>query len=93
MATDTQEPASRPATRSIAVVATLNDRWRIADDPLQWILEKRRSGDEWRGRSFCRTKAALLRCICEHVEGDIDLVEFIKVSALPDWHSDWEDAR
>jgi hypothetical protein len=71
-------------------MAVLNSRWRVTEDELQWILEKRRFGGVWRGRSYCRTKAALLRCIREHVEGDIDLVEFIKVQVLPDWHQDWE---
>jgi hypothetical protein len=49
------------------VVATLNRKWRVirCRDGIQWILQSRDSLTAtvgiWRGRSYCRTKEALLR--------------------------------
>src|SRR5262249_28372978 len=49
------------------VVAILNGRWRVirCRDGIQWILQSRDSVTAakgiWRGRSYCRTKEALLR--------------------------------
>lgn len=61
----------------------LNEHWRVTFDPLQWILE-RRSGSQWKARSFCVTKAALLRCIREYC-GEVDLSQVLE---SPDWHPD-----
>jgi len=61
----------------------LNEEWRVAFDPLQWVLEKYQ-GNKWRARSFCVTKAALLRCIREYC-GAADIGEVLN---LPDWHPD-----
>jgi hypothetical protein len=41
------------------------------DDPLQWILQRRKGNPRdkntgWQSRSFCRTREALLRCIREY---------------------------
>ena len=50
-------------------VAALNDRWRVivCKNSIQWILQRRRSGpNSWRGRSFCCTREALIRCVREH---------------------------
>jgi hypothetical protein len=48
------------------VVVDFGDGWRVIECAagLQWIVQRRRhlGEDPWRGRSFCRTKAALLRC-------------------------------
>jgi hypothetical protein len=60
----------------------LGDGWRVAYDPLQWILQQRQ-GDRWRGHSFCCTRAALLRCIRDHCGDDIT-----PVLRLPEWHPD-----
>jgi hypothetical protein len=62
---------SRPAHPSHRLVAQLNESWRVVDDPLQWILQRkkgspRRKNSGWRSRSFCRTREALLRCIREY---------------------------
>ena len=56
----------------------ISRNWRLAEDELQWILQRCRNGrrfqDErdhtgnWYGRSFCRTRKALIRCIDEYVK-------------------------
>jgi hypothetical protein len=58
------------------IVATLNDRWRVVDDPVQWILEYREGGvgpkvTGYRGRRFCGSRRALLWSVDEacHVCG------------------------
>ena len=73
----------------------LNSRWRVADDPIQWILQYRdreiRHSDEltnrraWQGKHFCRTSAALKRCIREHC-GDVDPVALAMIYTLEAWH-------
>lgn len=101
-----QGQAKRPAHPSNRLVTQLNERWSVADDPLQWILQRRKGSPRnknsgWRGRSFCRTKDALLRCIREHCcspdQGQlrsireyngVDKVALQQVRALPDWHPD-----
>jgi hypothetical protein len=58
------------------VVARLNPRWRVIEcsDGVQWILQRlgspeRARRNDWRGRSYCRTKEALIRCTREYVDG------------------------
>ncbi len=56
----------------------ISRNWRIAEDELQWILQRcknlkqytsdRDHSENWRGRSFCRTRKALIRCIREYVK-------------------------
>jgi hypothetical protein len=60
------------------LVAQLNPDWRVVEcrDRLQWILQRRGSPkkprpDDWRGRSYCRTSEALIRCAREYA-GTID---------------------
>ncbi len=58
-------------------VLQISRNWRIAEDHLQWILQrckhKRRYATDpnhpsnWDGRSFCRTRKALIQCIRENV--------------------------
>jgi len=62
----------------LRVVAILNARWRViaCRDGIQWILQRRNApetarGDDWRGRSYCRTREALIRCTCA-VAGEIN---------------------
>jgi hypothetical protein len=69
---DRGEVASGLSYAFAAVIAELNERWRVRDDPLQWILE-RRAGNQWLARSFCRTKAGLKRCVREYC-GVVDAV-------------------
>ena len=74
---------------------TLNDRWRVVDDPLQWTLQYRAGNvshsDEvknrkaWKGVHFCRTSAALKRCIREYC-GEVDPMVMTIISTWPEWH-------
>lgn len=75
IAEGTSEPSRAgkfSAHHSSRVIAQLNEKWRVVDDPIQWILQlkkgklrERNSG--WAARSYCRTKNGLLRCIRECV--------------------------
>jgi hypothetical protein len=86
--------AKRPAHPSNRVVTQLNASWRVVDDPLQWILQRRKGSARsknsgWQGRSFCRTREALLRCIREYC-AEIDDGALAKLEAVPVWHPDWD---
>lgn len=68
----------------------LNDRWRVTDDPLQWILEVRkgRKGPRhtgWRGRSFCTTRDVLKRDV-RRLCGEVDPAAMAAIEALPEVH-------
>jgi hypothetical protein len=71
------------------VVAVLNGKWRVIEcrDRIQWILQSRDSLKAtvgvWRGRSYCRTKEALLRVCAAHA-GMIDPTAAAILAALPD---------
>jgi hypothetical protein len=89
-----QECIKRPAHPSNWLVAQLNATWRVVDDPLQWILQRRKGNPRtrnsgWRDRSFCRTRDALLGCIRKHC-GEIDAEALPKLEALPGCHPDWD---
>ena len=43
------------------MITTINDQWRIASDPLQWILDYRGEGKKyWRHVGYFRTLAEAL---------------------------------
>ena len=69
------------------VVAILNGKWRVIEcrDRVQWILQSRDSPKPeaglWRGRSYCRTKEALLRVCAAHA----GKIAAAALAALPDW--------
>jgi hypothetical protein len=70
------------------IVAQIDSDWRIIEcrDRLQWILQRRGSPkkprrDDWRGRSYCRTSDALIRCTREYV-GEIDPAASAILAAL-----------
>jgi len=74
----------------VGFVAQLNPDWRVVEcrDRLQWILQRRGSPkkprpDDWRGRSYCRTREALIRCTREYA-GAIDLAAAEILAGLPD---------
>lgn len=76
------------ASSRITVVAVLNDRWRVRDDGLQWILERRqrrsnRRGTGWEGRSYCTQRRTLLGCVHDHC-GDLDADALSAINRLPD---------
>ncbi len=86
--------AATPAAVDFPII--LNDRWRVVDDPLQWILAVRqransKSGSEYRHRSFCASRSGLTRCISEYC-GDVDPDALAQISFLPDLHQDWTAA-
>ncbi len=80
----------------------ISRNWRVAEDDLQWILQrcksiKRYTGQRghtknWTGRSFCRTRKALIRCIGEYVKlepgEDLNLVEaaVARIERWPELH-------
>jgi hypothetical protein len=94
---DCRSRTERPAHPSNQLVAQLNERWRVVDDPLQWRLQQRRGNPRtknsgWRDRSHCRTRDALLRCVGEHC-GEIDDNPLSKIKSLPDRHPDSDCAN
>ena len=79
--------ASEEADNHRAIVARLNDNWRVivCAAGIQWILQ-RRSGKRhgrarWEGRSFCRTREALIRVSREHA-GAVDPAAAAILAAL-----------
>jgi hypothetical protein len=64
----------------------LNGGWRIAYDPLQWVLQRRKAAG-WENRSYCVTQSALERCIREYC-GPVDANAITKIHTLPEWHPD-----
>ena len=68
----------------------LNDKWRIVDDPLQWILERRRGvpgkkSTGWVGNAYCMTRRALLRNIRERA-GEVDPAAVAYIEPWPERH-------
>ena len=87
----------RPAHPSNRLIARLNANWRVVDDPLQWILQRRKGNPRkknsgWQDRSFCTTREGLLRCVRE-LCGEIDDNSLNRIHALPEFHPDWESPR
>jgi hypothetical protein len=73
-----------------AIVARLNDRWRVIAGTcgIQWILQRRGSPekarrDDWRGRSYFRTREALIRC-SHALSGQIDPAASAILANLPE---------
>jgi hypothetical protein len=58
-----------------SVVTTIGDKLRVIEcaQKIQWVLQRRIDGGAfpWRATAFCRTKAALFRCISERYSGPI----------------------
>ncbi len=78
--------------KRVLPVAVLNDRWRVVDDPVQWLLQRReRTASEkssgWAGEHFCRQRRSLLRDIRENC-GEVDPAALAVIEALPDRHPD-----
>jgi hypothetical protein len=86
--------AAHPSNR---LISQLNANWRVVDDPLQWILQRRKGKPRkkncgWQDRSFCRTREGLLRSVRE-LCGEVDDKAPAQLHALPQFHSDWELPR
>ena len=87
----------RPAHSPNRLLAQVNDKWRVIDDPLQWILQQRKGNSRqknsgWRSRSFCGTRAALLRCVREYC-GEIRFDALTTLQALPVHHLQCEQPK
>lgn len=83
---------SRLAHPSDQLLIPLNADWRVVEDDRQYILQRRKGTTRskakgWVGRSFCRTRDALLRRIREYC-GIVDHGTLEQVRALPEWHVD-----
>jgi hypothetical protein len=66
----------------------LNDRWALAYDQLQWIIQ-RRAGTEWRSVSFIATKKRILYRVLDE-KGIKPTPEAERVlRCLPDSFNDW----
>jgi len=81
----------RPAHPSNRLVAQLNESWRVVDDPLQWILQRRKGNPRsknqgWMSRSYCTTQGALLRCVDAYCR-DVEPAAVATLNDLPDLHS------
>ena len=81
-----------------AIIVRLNDRWRVvaALDHAQkpgWILQRQRgahrSANDWRTRTSCKTRYALMRCVGLYA-GDPAALAIL--AALP-LHIDWGAAN
>jgi hypothetical protein len=78
------------ARAKTGLLAALNDRWRVVDDPLQWILQVRQRQETgkvtgWVGSAYCVTREALLRAIGERC-GPINPEALAVLQTLPDLH-------
>ncbi len=82
--------AATPAAVDVPIV--LNDRWRVVDDLLQWILQYRESDPSerstgYKARSFCGSRGGLTRCVRDYC-GDVDPDAFMVIQFLPTMHPD-----
>jgi hypothetical protein len=80
------------------IVAILNGRWRVIPcrHGIQWIFQSRNRAETvarnvWRGRSYCRTKEALIR-VCDHHAGMIDPGARATLAGLPEWFPEKQNA-
>ena len=76
------------------MIVQLNDRWRVTHDPLQWILQARKSRETVRhtgyyGRSYCRSRTALIRCIGEYC-GEVDPAALAIVESWPERFAEFD---
>ena len=81
---------SQPAHPSNRLLTRLNTNWRVVDDPLQWVLQRRKGNPRkknsgWQDRSFCTTREALLRCVREYC-GEVNENALADLQALSGHH-------
>ncbi len=72
----------------VNVIARLNDRWRVivCRDAVQFVIQWREKGTAerpWRGKHYCRTRAALIR-LCGASCGRLDPGSMASLLSLPD---------
>ena len=84
-----EPPETTPVLSLKQAPIQLNEGWRVSEDSLQWMLQRRCSKPgqkaRWTGRSFCRTREALLRCVRDYC-GIVDAKALKRLEALPDFH-------
>lgn len=81
------KPLAHPSNR---LVAQLNASWRVVDDPLQWILQRKKGkprskNSGWMNRSYCTSREGLLRCVAGYC-GQVDPATLETLTALPEHH-------
>src|SRR5262249_19234027 len=86
--------SQRPTHPSDRLLIQLNGAWRVVDHALQWILQRRAGNPRnknsgWENRSYCTSRAALLRCTREYC-GEVDVTASAALCALTENHSDTE---
>jgi hypothetical protein len=86
---DHTEGLAHPSNR---LIAQLNENWRVVDDSLQWILQRRKGrprakNSGWQNRAYFSTWEGLVRRI-RACCGEIDADAFAELRGLPDNHSD-----
>jgi hypothetical protein len=90
-------PSPNPAHPSNRLTAQLNKNWRVVDDPLQWIIQRRKGktrkkNSGWQDRSFCTTREGLMRSVRESC-GEVYDEALARLRALPEFHRDGEPAQ
>ena len=90
----TKNATEQEAAQRTPLLVELNASWREVDDPLQWMLQRKKGNPRkknfgWRNRFFCRTREGLVRCVCE-CGVEIDADGRAKLQALPNYHPDRE---
>jgi hypothetical protein len=82
-------PAALPESDDRYPHVRLNACWRVIEcrDGIQWILQARNRTEtvaraDWRGRSYCRTRDALIAC-CDRFCGPIGPAAAAILAALP----------
>lgn len=88
--TTVETQSSESADDYHRIVAVLNDRWRVIEcrDGIQWILQRRNraktvSSGDWRGRSYHRSREALICCAMVYC-GDTDPAAVAVLASLPE---------
>ncbi len=89
--------AALPRARTAPVITPLNNRWRVIDDPLQWILQVRQGRETfkssgWKDRAYCAQRTALIRCIHENC-GEVSADAVAVIEALPPRHPDHDTMK
>ena len=79
----------------VDVILQLNADWRVADDPPQWVLQKRVRAHQlgkasgWESRKYIRNRIHLLRRIGE-LCGEVDPTAIEAMNSWPDGHVTWK---
>ena len=70
----------------------LSDNWRLASDPLQWVIQ-RREGKQWRSVQFiASTREVLTRCLRE-MGAVVDKEAQLELDNLPGTFQEWRKTQ